>query len=98
MACLSRLFDWRGALVVVKPDTFIRWQRRGFRLFGRWKSKPVGRPAVPTNLQALIRKMAADNPARGEEHIANDLKLKLGIRVSARPVNQILRSYVWLVK
>ena len=33
MAVLSRLFDWRMALVVVKPDTLVRWHRRGFRLF-----------------------------------------------------------------
>ena len=59
MARLSRLFDWRSALVVVKPDTLIRWHRRGFRLFWRWKSNPVGRPAVPKNLQEWIRKMAA---------------------------------------
>ena len=90
MACLSRLFDWRDALVVVKPDTLIRWHRRGFRLFWRWKSKPVGRPALPKNLQELIRKMAAENPTWGEEHIANELKLKLGIRVSPRTVRKYL--------
>ena len=55
MALLSRLFAWRSALVVVEPDTLIRWHRRGFRLFWRWKSRPVGRPAVPKNLRALIR-------------------------------------------
>ena len=33
MARLSRLFDWRSALIVVKPDTLIRWHRKGFRLF-----------------------------------------------------------------
>ena len=88
MAHLSRLFDWRGALVVVKPDTLSRWHRKGFRLFWRWKSKPVGRPAVPKSLQELIRKMAAENPTWGEEHIANDLKLKLGIRVSPRTVGK----------
>jgi hypothetical protein len=90
MACLSRLFDWRDALVVVKPDTLIRWHRRGFRLFWRWKSKPIGRPAVPKNLQELIRKMAAENPTWGEEHIANELKLKVGIRVSPRTVQKYL--------
>jgi hypothetical protein len=90
---LGRLFDWRSALVVVKPDTLIRWHRRGFRLFWRWKSKPVGRPAVPKNLQELIRKMAAENPTWGEEHIANELKLKLGIRVSPRTVQKYLVHY-----
>ena len=47
MATLSRMFPWRDALVNVKPDTLIRWHRKGFRLFWRWKSKPTGRPACP---------------------------------------------------
>src|SRR5262249_38822037 len=33
-------FDWRQALVIVQPQTFMRWHRQGFRLFWRWKSKP----------------------------------------------------------
>jgi len=44
------LFDWRGALVVVKPDTLIGWHRRGPDLFWRWNSKPTGRPALPKHL------------------------------------------------
>ena len=90
MAVLSRLFDWRGALVVVKPDTLIRWHRKGFRLFWRWKSRPVGRPELPQDLQQLIRKMAAENPTWGEERIANELRLKLAIRVSPRTVQKYL--------
>src|SRR5689334_182950 len=39
MVNLSRLFEWRNALVNVKPDTLICWHRKGFRLFWRWKSK-----------------------------------------------------------
>ena len=93
IARLSRLFDWRDALVVVKPDTLIRWHRKGFRLFWRWKSKSVGRPAVPKNLQELIRKLAAENPSWGEEHIANELRLKLGIRVSPRTVHKYLVNF-----
>jgi len=93
MACLSRLFEWRGALVAVKPDTLIRWHRRGFRLFWCWKSKPAGRPALPKNLQELIRKMAAENPTWGKEHIANELKLKLGIQVSPRTVRKYLGGH-----
>ena len=38
MATLSRMFPWGNSLVNVKPDTLIRWQRQGFRLFWRWKS------------------------------------------------------------
>jgi hypothetical protein len=58
---LSRWFDWRNALVVVKPETLVRWHRKGFRLFLHWKSRPVGRPRLPKDLQALIRQMAAEN-------------------------------------
>src|SRR5215831_4229303 len=85
MATLGRMFPWRNALLNVKPDTLIRWQHRGFRLFWRWKSKPMGRPRLPKNLRELIRKMGADNISWGEERIANELKLKLGIRVSPAP-------------
>src|SRR5262245_22891660 len=44
LARLSRLFDWRNALTVVRPNTLIRWHRKGFRLFWKWKSQP-GRPS-----------------------------------------------------
>ena len=81
MAAASRLFDWRMALVVVKPDTLIRWHRKGFGLFWRWKSKPTGRPRLPKDLRELIRRMAAENPSWGQERIANELTLKLGIRI-----------------
>ena len=35
---LGRWFDWRQALAVVQPKTFIRWHRQVFRLLWRWKS------------------------------------------------------------
>jgi hypothetical protein len=90
MAVLSRWFDWRGALVIVKPDTLIRWHRKGFRLFWRRKSRPVGRPAIPKELRQLIRTMAAENITWGEERIANELQWKLGIRVAASTVRKYL--------
>ena len=62
MVILSRMFPWRGSLVNVKADTFIRWHRKGFRLFWRWKSKPSGRPSLPKDLRKWIRRMAAENP------------------------------------
>jgi len=47
LAHLASLFDWRDVLTVVKPDTLIRWHRKGFRLFWKWKSRANGRPRVP---------------------------------------------------
>jgi hypothetical protein len=69
LAIPSRLFNWRDALVVVRPETMIRWHRAGWRLFWRLKSRP-GRPPIPQQLQALIRRMANENPSWGEERIA----------------------------
>jgi hypothetical protein len=89
LALLSRLFDWRDALVVVRPETLIRWHRAGWRLFWRIKSRP-GRPPVPPELRRLIRRMATENPIWGEERIANELLLKLGLRVSPRTVSKYL--------
>ncbi len=90
MATLSWLFDWREALVVVKPDTLIRWHRKGFRLFWQWKSRPKGRPPVPVDLQKLIMQMATSNVTWGEERIAHELLVKLGIRVSPRTVRKYM--------
>ena len=89
LALLSRFFDWRDALVVVRPETLIRWHRAGWRLFWRLKSRP-GRPPIPRRLQALIRRMANENPSWGEERIANELLLKLEIQVSPRTVRKYL--------
>lgn len=89
LALFSRLFAWRSALVVVRPETVIRWHRMGWKLFWRLKSRP-GRPPVPAAVQALIRRMASENPLWGQERIANELLLKLGIRVSPRTVRKYL--------
>jgi putative transposase len=89
LAFLSRIFNWQAALVVARPETMIRWHRAGWRLFWRLKSRP-GRPAIPQQLQALIRRMSNENPSWGEERIANELRLKLGIAVSPRTVRKYL--------
>jgi putative transposase len=87
---LSRLFSWRDALVNVKPETFLRWHRKGFQLLWHWKSRPRGRPRLPANLQKLIVEMTQSNPTWGEERIAAELLLKLGIRVSPRTVRRYM--------
>jgi transposase InsO family protein len=90
MTALARFFAWRDALVVVKPDTFLRWHRDAFRIFWRWKSRPSGRPALPKNIRTLIRQMHQQNPTWGEERIADELAVKLGILVSPRTVAKYL--------
>jgi putative transposase len=90
LAVLSRWLDWRALLTVVQPDTLIRWHRQGWRLFWRWKSR-AGRPPIPVDLQQLIVSMARANPTWGEERIADELLLKLGLTVSPRTVGRYLR-------
>jgi hypothetical protein len=60
MSFVSWWFDWRNALVVVKPETVIRWHRKGFRPFWRWKSRPTGRPRLPKD--TLLVEPPRDSP------------------------------------
>jgi transposase InsO family protein len=90
LVALSWLVDWRRLLTVVKPDTLIRWHRKGFQLFWRRKSRRRGRPRLPTDLQQLIAEIATANRTWGEERIASELLLKLGIRVSPRTVRRYM--------
>ena len=88
MVWLGRWFEWRQALAVVLPKTFIRWHRQGFRLFWRWRSRrdaPRFRGAASAHPPD-----GADNLTWGQERIANELLLKLGLRVSPRTVRKYM--------
>jgi len=89
LSVFSRLFNWHDAIVIVRPSTIVRWHRLGWRIFWRWKRR-AGRPAIPSELRALIRRMATENRLWGEERIASELLLKLGIRVSPRTVRKYM--------
>src|SRR5580765_547924 len=87
MVLFSKFFDWRSALINVTPDTFTGWHKKAFQLFWRWKSRS-GRPRLPRNIQRLIVEMAINNPTWGQERVADELSLKLGILVSPRTVKK----------
>ena len=53
LVVLSQLIDWRAVLTIVEPDTLIRWHRKGFQLFWRWKSRAPGRPPLRLEVQHL---------------------------------------------
>jgi hypothetical protein len=89
LAWLSRFCDWRSCVIVVRPETVVRWHRAGWRLFWRYKSRPR-RPPIPLELRQLIRRMASEKPLWGEERIANELLVKLGIRISPRTVSNYM--------
>ena len=87
----SRLRTWAGGLLIVQPETVLRWHRQGFRLVWRRRSAPRSRPPPPgTATIDLIRQLARDNPLWGAERIRGEL-LKLGIRVSKRTIQKYTR-------
>jgi transposase InsO family protein len=79
--------DWRSLLVVVQPDTVVRWHRHGFRLWWRWKSRArrAGRPPLAEEIRTLIRRMTRDNPTWGVPRIQAELRL-LGHEVAEATV------------
>jgi len=84
---LSRLWsDWCSCLMIVKPETVIRWHREGFKLYWRWKSrKKLGRPKTEAEIRTLIRRMARENPMWGAPRIQSELRL-LGYEVAESTV------------
>ncbi len=70
------LADWRDALHFVKPDTVVRWHRKGFRYYWRRKSKSTpGRPSISMGIIYLIRRMSIENTTWGAPKIAAELAL-----------------------
>src|SRR2546426_5471906 len=84
--------EWRSALVVVQPDTVVRWHRQWLRRQWAWRSTRtrLGRPSTDAKVRTLVAKMAAANPLRGAPRIHGEL-CKLGIAVSERTVSRLLR-------
>ncbi|MAG29297.1 MAG: hypothetical protein CL908_00190 [Deltaproteobacteria bacterium] len=81
---LSRIWSgWRAALVIVQPDTVVRWHRRGCRLCWRSISKHrPGRPSIPVEVQTLIRRFADENGWRARKVQAELEKLGFGISLA----------------
>ena len=84
---LYRLFpSILDALIVVKPETVIRWHRRGFQAYWHWKSRRLGgRPKIDREIRDLIRRMNRENPLWRAPRIHGEL-LMLGIEVAQSTV------------
>jgi putative transposase len=84
--------EWRTALIVVQPETVLRWHRQWLRR--RWadRSKRLrpGRPSTDAAIRSLVDEMAAANPLWGAPRVHGEL-YKLGIEVSERTVSRLLR-------
>jgi putative transposase len=91
----SKLRTWKQALVIVQPETVLRWLRDLFRWVWRRKStsRRRGKPALTDDIVALIKRMAEENRSWGAERIRGEL-LKLGIRVS----KSTIQKYIYQVR
>jgi len=90
----SRVRAGRHALVIVQPETLLRWHRQGFRLFWRRTSRAAARtarPKVTPETITLIKEMAAANRLWGAERIRGEL-LKLDLRVAKTTVQRSMRQ------
>ena len=67
---------WRRHLVLVRPETVVRWHHQAWRLVWRWKSRPrLGRPRLSAEARELIAVMSCDNPRWGTDRIRGELLL-----------------------
>ena len=84
---------WRSSVLIVKPETVLRWHRRGWRTYWRRRScrkgNPGRRPIAP-ELRALIRRMTTENRTWGQRRIQAELA-RLGFKVSARTVAKYMQ-------
>ncbi len=81
---------WKRSLILVTPETVVRWHRTGFRLYWSWISrarKVVGRKPISREVRELIFRMVAENPTWGAPRIHGEL-LKLGFDISERTVSR----------
>lgn len=91
--CLLSVWDkWRSVLIIVRPETVLRWHRQRFKRHWLFLSRPPkgkGRPGLDYSVRDLIRKMARKNPTWGAPRIHGELQ-KLGFDVSERTVSRYL--------
>jgi transposase InsO family protein len=85
-----RLYRWfpsiLPALMIIRPETLVRWHRAGFRRYWRWRSRPPGgRPPIEAESRALIRQMSRENLLWGAPRIHGEL-LKLGFELAQSSV------------
>jgi transposase InsO family protein len=85
---------WKQSLLIVQPETVVRWHGAGFKLYWEWISRPrgpVGRKPTSKELRELIFRMVTENPTWGAPRIHGELKM-LGFGISERTVLHWMRK------
>jgi putative transposase len=85
---------WKSSLIVVTPETVVRWHRAGFRIYWRWISRTrehAGRRRIPKEARDLVFRMVTENPTWGAPRIHGEL-LMLGLDLSERTISRWVRK------
>jgi putative transposase len=84
---------WKQSLIVVTPETVVRWHRAGFRMYWTLISRArraVGRKPTPKEVRELIFRMVCENPTWGAPRIHGEL-LMLGFDISERTISRWIK-------
>src|SRR5258705_7745438 len=92
---LARKFwsGWKQALIVMSPDTVVRWHKSAFVLYWRALSRAqrvIGRKRISKEVRDLIFWMVTENPTWGAPRIHGELRM-LGFDVCERTVSRWMR-------
>ena len=87
----KHMAGWKSLLLVVKPDTVIRWHRIAFRKYWKFKSRKRGRPQISQQTIALIKRIHNENPLLSPEKIHEQLVL---LAVSDAPAPNTIAKYL----
>ena len=84
---------WKLSLIIVTPETVVRWHRSGFRMYWRVISRvrrQVGRRPTPKEVRELIFRMIVENPTWGAPRIHGELRM-LGFDLSERTISRWMK-------
>jgi transposase InsO family protein len=91
LTALSRVLPRRSwHVMLVTPETLLRWHRRLVARRWTYPHRPPGRPPIEEAVRELILQLARENSSWGYVRIVGELR-KLGITVSATLVRNVLK-------
>ena len=89
---LSKIFtNWKSSLLLVKPETVVKWHRKAFKLFWKNKSRKKGRPPLSTEIINLIKRIHKENPLLSPEKIYEKL---VDLNISNPPAPNTIAKYI----
>ncbi len=77
-------------VLLFKPDTLLKWHRELVRRKWTFKKTPLGRPPIGPELEALLLRLAQENPTWGYGKLEGELG-KLGYAIGRSTIRDVLK-------